>query len=124
MSFPTQDEWSRAHHLRHILKFLSSSKIMDFDLEYDGWSNKGTLCWCCSPFVWLFSEKETLLEDELWSMSTVVSFVEGFIVEFFLLLRKMFNFRDQKLLIFVRKLYDVLGWFCFYYCKCFFGNLN
>lgn len=32
MDFPVHEEWSRAHHFRLILKWRSSSKMLDFDL--------------------------------------------------------------------------------------------
>jgi len=78
MIFPAHEEWSRAHHLRLMRKFRSSSKITDFDLAYDGCRSNGTLLllgWCwwgggsCS-FGW-YSAKDTLLFKG--SMSMLVS---------------------------------------------------
>jgi len=79
------EEWSRAHHLRLMRKFRSSSKIMDFDLAYDGCRSKGTLLFmgwswwgCCSSFG-LFSAKDTLLFEGSMSMLVLLG-LEGFIV--------------------------------------------
>jgi len=85
MSFPTHEEWSRAHHLRLMRKFRSSSKIMDFDLAYDGCRSKGRVLftgwswWVGSSSFGRFSAKDTLLFEGSMSMLVFVGF-EGFIV--------------------------------------------
>lgn len=66
-------------------KFRSSSKIMDFDLAYDGCRSKGRVLFMgenwwggSSSFGW-FSAKDTLLLQGSMSM-LVLLVLEGFIV--------------------------------------------